>query len=75
MALTLRNWLIGFYIKEYEQNGLDRAKYRSNTIKHLADELPATAYRVITAHLYKRVFDSLYSHHFLIFHMISNIHS
>ena len=39
MALTLRNWLIGFYIKEYEQSGLDRAKYGANTIKHLADEL------------------------------------
>lgn len=49
MALTLRNWLIGFYIKEYEQSGLDRVKYGSNTIKHLADELqaakiPSTAY-------------------------------
>ncbi|MBX3710283.1 MAG: hypothetical protein KIT56_10020 [Gammaproteobacteria bacterium] len=32
MALTLRNWLIGFYIKEYEQNGLDQAKYGANTI-------------------------------------------
>lgn len=49
MALTLRNWLIGFYIKEYEQSGFDRVKYGSNTIKHLADELqiakiPSTAY-------------------------------
>ena len=49
MALTLRNWLIGLYIKEYEQNGADRAKYASNTIQKLADELqlariPSTAY-------------------------------
>ena len=27
--LTVRNWLIGFYIVEYEQNGEDRAKYGS----------------------------------------------
>lgn len=49
IALTMRNWLIGFYIKEYEQNGLDRAQYGSNTIKQLAKELqkskiPSTAY-------------------------------
>lgn len=24
-ALTIRNWLIGFYIVEYEQRGSDRA--------------------------------------------------
>lgn len=49
MALTLRNWLIGLYIKEYEQNGLDRAKYGSNAIALLANELqkekiPSTAF-------------------------------
>jgi len=26
-ALTLRNWLFGFYIAEYELNGSDRAVY------------------------------------------------
>ena len=26
-ALVLRNWLIGAYIVEFEQNGTDRAKY------------------------------------------------
>src|SRR3990167_3625818 len=41
MALTIRNWLIGLYIKEYEKKGLDRAKYGTHTIKHLADELQA----------------------------------
>lgn len=25
LSLTLRNWLIGYYIAEYEQNGMDRA--------------------------------------------------
>ena len=25
--LTVRNWLIGYYIVEFEQNGEDRAKY------------------------------------------------
>ena len=26
-TLTLRNWLIGAYIREYEQRGADRAQY------------------------------------------------
>jgi hypothetical protein len=26
-SLTLRNWIIGFYIVDYEQNGKDRAEY------------------------------------------------
>jgi hypothetical protein len=30
--LTLRNWLIGFYIVEFEQNGDDRAKYGTSLI-------------------------------------------
>lgn len=26
-ALVLRNWMVGAYIVEFEQNGADRAKY------------------------------------------------
>ena len=34
ISLTLRNWLIGLYISEFELRGLDRAGYgdRSNTM-------------------------------------------
>lgn len=39
MALTLRNWFIGFYIKEYEQRGQDRAEYGSEILKKLAKTL------------------------------------
>ena len=35
--LTVRNWLIGFYIVEYEQNGEDRAKYGAKLLQNLAD--------------------------------------
>ena len=38
-ALTLRNWLFGFYIVEYEQNGADRAKYGDKLIERLSKEL------------------------------------
>jgi len=34
--LTVRNWLIGFYIVKFEQNGEDRAKYGVRLIRNLA---------------------------------------
>lgn len=37
--LTLRNWLIGFYIVEFEQKGEDRAKYGTKLLKVLTNEL------------------------------------
>ena len=37
--LTLRNWFIGAYIIEYEQNGADRAAYGTQLIQKLADDL------------------------------------
>ncbi|MBO4704154.1 MAG: DUF1016 family protein [Spirochaetaceae bacterium] len=36
---TVRNYIIGFYIVEYEQNGSDRAKYGDKLIKRLADKI------------------------------------
>jgi predicted nuclease of restriction endonuclease-like (RecB) superfamily len=38
-ALTIRNWLIGFYIVEYEQSGSDRAKYGTGLLKAVAKKL------------------------------------
>lgn len=38
-AYTLRNWLIGMYLFEYEQNGLDRAEYGTQLYKNIADKL------------------------------------
>lgn len=37
--LTARNWIIGFYIVEYQQNGNDKAVYGENLIAALAKEL------------------------------------
>jgi predicted nuclease of restriction endonuclease-like (RecB) superfamily len=39
VSLTLRNWLIGFYIVEFEQNGEDRAKYGTGLLNKLALEI------------------------------------
>lgn len=38
-TLTLRNWLVGAYIIEYEQNGVDRAAYGTQLIDTLAKDL------------------------------------
>jgi predicted nuclease of restriction endonuclease-like (RecB) superfamily len=37
--LTMRNWLIGMYIVEYEQNGSDRAKYGEALLRSLVERL------------------------------------
>ena len=36
---TLRNWLIGCYIVEYEQKGSDRAKYGDRLLKRLEEKV------------------------------------
>jgi len=38
-SLTLRNWLIGRHICEYEQNGTDRAKYGERLLENLSAAL------------------------------------
>ncbi len=38
-ASTLRNWLIGAYIVEYEQHGKDRAQYGEGLIQRLSRQL------------------------------------
>lgn len=37
--LTIRNWLIGYYIVEFEQNGKDRAEYGKSLLKSIAGKL------------------------------------
>ena len=39
ISLTLRNWLIGLYIAEYELQGADRAKYGEKLLTMLSKEL------------------------------------
>lgn len=38
-SLTLRNWLIGYHIAEYEQQGTDRALYGDKIIERLSERL------------------------------------
>src|SRR5450432_968064 len=39
VAMTLRNWIIGCHIVEYEQSGNDRAKYGNKVLETLATRL------------------------------------
>jgi len=39
IRLTLRNWLIGAYISEYELRGADRATYGDSLLTELAKRL------------------------------------
>jgi predicted nuclease of restriction endonuclease-like (RecB) superfamily len=45
ISLTLRNWAIGCHIREYEQNGADRAEYGENLLDRLAERLDAEGMR------------------------------
>jgi hypothetical protein len=39
ISVTLRNWLIGWHIEEYERRGVDRTQYGEKLMGRLADEL------------------------------------
>ena len=39
LSLTARNWLMGYYIVEFEQNGEDRAQYGAKLLKRLEERL------------------------------------
>lgn len=38
-SLTIRNWLLGFYIVEFEQNGKDRAEYGEFLLLKISAEM------------------------------------
>ena len=41
--LTIRNWLIGYYIVEFEQEGEDRAKYGTRLLEEMAKKIKEKA--------------------------------
>ena len=60
-AVTLRNWMIGCYIVEYEQNGSDRAKYGDNLLKSLEKRIEQKGLNVTLFQL-SRLFYRDYPH-------------
>lgn len=43
ISLTIRNWMVGMYIVEYEQNGSDRAIYGAGVLKSLEEKFRQSA--------------------------------
>lgn len=56
--LTIRNWLIGFYIVEFEQKGEDRAKYGEKLLQNLADRLNEDGFSFRNLKLFRQFFTS-----------------
>jgi len=56
-SFTLRNWMIGYYLAEYEQNGKDRAEYGEQLYKKLSEKLKKKGVKGLSLsslHLFKQ---------------------
>ena len=67
--LTIRNWLIGFYIVEFEQNGKDYAKYGEKLLKKLSASLIKINISTVQIRELRRyrTFYKLYKHFAILF--------
>ena len=54
VSLTLRNWLFGYHIREYEQSGADRSAYGERLLETLAQRLQQTGLKRIEARELRR---------------------
>jgi predicted nuclease of restriction endonuclease-like (RecB) superfamily len=46
--ITMRNWIIGYYIVEYQQSGIDRARYGNKILEKLARAFAKTLLKGLT---------------------------
>ena len=56
LSLTARNWLVGYYIVEFEQHGEDRAKYGENLINRLSKSLNRKGFEPRSLRIYRRIY-------------------
>ena len=56
LNLTARNWLIGHYIFNYEQNGNDRAQYGTRMLQSLSKELDSPSLSYGNLKLYRQFY-------------------
>ncbi len=54
--LTIRNWLIGFYIVEFEQNGEDRAKYGEKLLQKVAERINSNSFSFRNLKLFRQFY-------------------
>jgi DUF1016 N-terminal domain len=55
-ALTTRNWLIGLYIVEFEQHGEDKAKYGSNLLQKISEQLDSKSLSYRNLRLFRQFY-------------------
>ena len=56
LSLTARNWLVGYYIVEFEQHGEDRAKYGDKLINRLAKEINRKGFEPRRLREYRQIY-------------------
>lgn len=56
--VTVRNWLTGYYIVHYEQEGSDRAKYGAKLLQNLSNKLKERGYSYRDLKLYRQFYQS-----------------
>lgn len=56
LSLTARNWLVGYYIVEFEQHGEDRAKYGEKLINRLAERINHKGFEPRSLRVYRRIY-------------------
>ena len=56
LSLTARNWLVGYYIVEFEQHGEDRAKYGEKLINRLAERINRKGFEPRSLRVYHRIY-------------------
>ena len=54
-ALVLRNWIVGACIRDYEQNGSDRARYGERLLPALAMDLTAKGVKGCSREMLRRM--------------------
>ena len=62
LSLTARNWIVGYYIVEFEQHGEDRAKYGDKLINRLAERINRKGFeprRLRECRLFYEIYPSL----------------
>jgi len=55
-AITARNWLIGYRIVHYEQQGSHRAEYGEKIVDRLAEELNSPSLTAVNLRLYRKFY-------------------
>ena len=56
LSLTARNWLVGYYIVEFEQHGEDRAKYGEKLINRLSERINRKGFEPRSLRVYRRIY-------------------